>query len=112
MGDQPLPLPFADYVLFTFNYKPVQFHATILACFASIVAPFGGFLASGMKRAFNIKDFGDLFPGHGGFMDRMDCQLLMLLGTYVYFQTFVRDVSMTEEHVLQILGGLPGESRL
>jgi len=110
--EQPLPLPFADYALFTINYKPVQFHATILACFASIVAPFGGFLASGMKRAFNIKDFGDLFPGHGGFMDRMDCQLLMLLGTYVYFQTFVRDVSMTEEHVLQILSSLPNDSRL
>jgi phosphatidate cytidylyltransferase len=46
-----------------------------MACFASLVAPFGGFFASGFKRAFNIKDFGDSIPGHGGMTDRMDCQL-------------------------------------
>jgi CDP-diglyceride synthetase len=38
------------------------------------VAPFGGFFASGFKRAFNIKDFGHSIPGHGGMTDRMDCQ--------------------------------------
>jgi CDP-diglyceride synthetase len=35
----------------------------------------GGFFASGFKRAFKIKDFGDTIPGHGGFTDRMDCQV-------------------------------------
>jgi phosphatidate cytidylyltransferase len=43
--------------------------------FASIIAPFGGFFASGFKRAFKIKDFGDSIPGHGGITDRMDCQV-------------------------------------
>ncbi len=38
----------------------------VLAIFASVVAPFGGFFASGFKRAFKIKDFGDSIPGHGG----------------------------------------------
>ncbi len=42
--------------------------------FASIIAPFGGFFASGFKRGFKIKDFGDSIPGHGGMTDRMDCQ--------------------------------------
>ena len=45
-----------------------------MAIFASLVAPFGGFFASGFKRAFNIKDFGHSIPGHGGMTDRMDCQ--------------------------------------
>jgi phosphatidate cytidylyltransferase len=53
---------------------PYQFHLLFMACFASLVAPFGGFFASGFKRAFNIKDFGDSIPGHGGMTDRMDCQ--------------------------------------
>ena len=32
----------------TFNIMPVQFHIFILATFASLVAPFGGFFASGL----------------------------------------------------------------
>lgn len=68
---------------------PVQIHAVILSFFASIIAPFGGFFASGFKRAFNKKDFGDLIPGHGGVTDRMDCQILMGLFSYVYYKTFV-----------------------
>jgi CDP-diglyceride synthetase len=58
----------------TVSYAPYQLHLLFMACFASLVAPFGGFFASGFKRAFNIKDFGDSIPGHGGMTDRMDCQ--------------------------------------
>ncbi|KAI3823828.1 hypothetical protein L1987_05271 [Smallanthus sonchifolius] len=58
---------------------PVQWHALGLGLFASIIAPFGGFFASGFKRAFKIKDFGDSIPGHGGMTDRMDCQIVMNL---------------------------------
>lgn len=58
----------------TIPYQTYQFHVFFLACFASLVAPFGGFFASGFKRAFDIKDFGHSIPGHGGMTDRMDCQ--------------------------------------
>ena len=53
----------------------LQLHAISLALFASVIAPFGGFFASGFKRSFKIKDFGDSIPGHGGMTDRMDCQV-------------------------------------
>lgn len=55
-------------------WAPFQIHTLVMAVFASLVAPFGGFFASGFKRAFNLKDFGDSIPGHGGLTDRMDCQ--------------------------------------
>ncbi|XP_057461972.1 phosphatidate cytidylyltransferase 1-like [Actinidia eriantha] len=68
---------------------PVQWHALCLGLFASIIAPFGGFFASGFKRAFKIKDFGNSIPGHGGFTDRMDCQMVMAVFAYIYHQSFV-----------------------
>lgn len=68
---------------------PMQFHAVALALFASAIAPFGGFFASGFKRGFHIKDFGDSIPGHGGMTDRMDCQVVMAAFSYIYYHTFV-----------------------
>ncbi len=38
----------------------------------SIIAQLGDLLASGIKRDHNIKDYGQLIPGHGGIMDRFD----------------------------------------
>ncbi|KAF7141484.1 hypothetical protein RHSIM_Rhsim06G0223500 [Rhododendron simsii] len=68
---------------------PVQWHALGLGLFASIIAPFGGFFASGFKRAFKIKDFGNSIPGHGGFTDRMDCQMVIAVFAYIYHQSFI-----------------------
>ncbi|KAL7701287.1 cdp-diacylglycerol synthetase-like protein [Lotmaria passim] len=75
--------------LTTFLVSPAQKHALVLGTFASLLAPFGGFFASGLKRAFKLKDFGDLIPGHGGMTDRMDCQGLMGIFTYCYLRTYV-----------------------
>jgi phosphatidate cytidylyltransferase len=60
-----------------------------LATFASLIAPFGGFFASGIKRTFHIKDFGDSIPGHGGITDRMDCQFIMGTLAFMYYQGFI-----------------------
>ncbi|PWN87203.1 hypothetical protein FA10DRAFT_281953 [Acaromyces ingoldii] len=82
-------------------YTPFQFHALVMAAFASLVAPFGGFFASGFKRAFNIKDFGDSIPGHGGLTDRFDCQFLMGLFSYVYYSSLIREHHVSVGSVLQ-----------
>ena len=76
-----LSLPFPSY--------PFQFHAFVFSIFGSLIAPFGGFFASGFKRAFGIKDFGAIIPGHGGLTDRFDCQLFMSFFVFVYQSTFV-----------------------
>ncbi|KAI5853751.1 cytidylyltransferase family-domain-containing protein [Tricharina praecox] len=84
-------LPFFMHPLIgpTLNIEPMQFHILAMATFASLVAPFGGFFASGLKRTFKIKDFGDLVPGHGGMTDRMDCQFTMGFFAYLYYQSFI-----------------------
>ncbi|KAF9524042.1 cytidylyltransferase family-domain-containing protein [Crepidotus variabilis] len=97
----------------TISYAPYQIHLLTLACFASLVAPFGGFFASGFKRAFDIKDFGDSIPGHGGMTDRMDCQFLMGVFTYVYYSSLIRVNNVTVGGILQtIVSGLTIEEQL
>ena len=73
----------------TIHVAPMEFHTLVLATFASLIAPFGGFFASGLKRTFKIKDFGDSIPGHGGITDRMDCQFIMGFFTFLYYQSFI-----------------------
>ncbi|KAJ8452779.1 hypothetical protein Cgig2_014542 [Carnegiea gigantea] len=92
---------------------PVQWHALWLGLFASIIAPFGGFFASGFKRAFKIKDFGDSIPGHGGITDRMDCQMVMAVFAYIYHQSFVKSQSFSVETIVeQILVNLTFEEQI
>jgi len=113
---QPLSIclsTLTGHSLKTISYTPYQLHLLVLACFASLVAPFGGFFASGFKRAFNIKDFGDSIPGHGGMTDRMDCQFLMGVFTYVYYSSLIRVNGVTVGGVLQlIVSGLTVDEQL
>lgn len=39
----------------TVNLYPFQIHSIFLSSFGSLIGPFGGFFASGFKRAFKIK---------------------------------------------------------
>jgi len=73
----------------SFRIRPIHFHVLALSTFASLIAPFGGFFASGLKRTFKIKDFGDSIPGHGGMTDRMDCQFIMGFFVFMYYSSFI-----------------------
>ncbi len=79
----------------------MQWIGVTFAAFASIIAPFGGFLASGFKRAYGIKDFGDSIPGHGGVTDRMDCQILMGVFVNVFYFSFVKSPNVTVSSIIQ-----------
>ncbi|EDR11846.1 uncharacterized protein LACBIDRAFT_232085 [Laccaria bicolor S238N-H82] len=106
-------LTWTGHAVSTISYAPYQLHLLLLAFFASLVAPFGGFFASGFKRAFNIKDFGHSIPGHGGMTDRMDCQFLMGVFTYVYYSSLIRQNNVTVGGILQtIVSGLTAEQQL
>ncbi|KAK2735707.1 hypothetical protein FQN57_001156 [Myotisia sp. PD_48] len=86
---QPHRLPDWTHIHKTFYFAPVQFHVLVFSTFASLIAPFGGFFASGLKRTFKVKDFGESIPGHGGITDRMDCQFIMGLFAYMYYHSFI-----------------------
>ncbi|KAJ7579163.1 cytidylyltransferase family-domain-containing protein [Mycena floridula] len=112
----PIAIPISSVLgrqITTIPYMPYQLHLLCMSTFASLVAPFGGFFASGFKRAFNIKDFGHSIPGHGGMTDRMDCQFLMGVFTYVYYSSLVRTTNVTVGSALQmIVSGLSTADQL
>lgn len=89
---------------FGYMIAPIQLHTLVLSLFASCIAPFGGFFASGVKRAFKIKDFGDVIPGHGGITDRFDCQFIMGFFSHMYITSVLgrQDVQQVIESILQL----------
>lgn len=50
----------------------------IISAVLSVISMFGDLSASIIKRNHGIKDFGNIFPGHGGVMDRIDSCLFVL----------------------------------
>nr|CAB3229565.1 phosphatidate cytidylyltransferase 2-like [Phallusia mammillata] len=94
----------------TVNIYPFQLHCLSISIFSSSIAPFGGFFASGFKRAFKIKDFGDIIPGHGGLMDRFDCQYLMATFVNVYLSTFIKIPS--PQKILPIIAAMNPKDQL
>ena len=56
----------------SFRYVPMLLYG-IIGCLASA---FGDLCLSAVKRQTGIKDYGNLIPGHGGVLDRMDSVLV------------------------------------
>ena len=61
----------------------------LLAIVISIVSQFGDLVASYIKREQEIKDFGFIFPGHGGILDRFD-SVIAVSTVLLVFTTFVK----------------------
>ena len=55
----------------------------------TIITQFGDLVASAIKRKTGIKDFGSIFPGHGGVMDRVDGSMFNALLVFVVFVLFL-----------------------
>jgi len=90
--------------------RPIVLHSIVLSLFGSLIAPFGGFFASAIKRAYNKKDFDNIIPGHGGFTDRTDCQYIMGLFTYVYYHLFIQDIDVYG--IIELALALPLEQQI
>lgn len=56
----------------------------ILGLISSFVAQIGDLTASLIKRQFDIKDFGNMFPGHGGMLDRCDSIVMVAPVIFIF----------------------------
>ena len=55
----------------------------------SVIGQVGDFAASVIKRYFEVKDFSNLFPGHGGMIDRIDSVMFIAPFAYILFLMFL-----------------------
>ena len=60
------------------NYKML-----LLSFIGSIISQLGDFASSAVKREFNVKDYGNILPGHGGVLDRFDS--IIFVAPFVYY---------------------------
>lgn len=55
-----------------------------MALTVSVFATWGDLVESQIKRTLGVKDSGNILPGHGGILDRIDSLLLVVPATVVY----------------------------
>ncbi len=58
----------------------------IIGAVGSIISQIGDLAASAIKRSFDIKDYGNIIPGHGGAMDRLDSILVVAPIIYIMIE--------------------------
>jgi len=77
-------VPFISHSDVGWMWKSALIYLAIgLICGA--VSELGDLAASAIKRAIGIKDYGKIFPGHGGFMDRIDSVMYCIVVLLVAF---------------------------
>lgn len=70
-----------NYFVCNINFGKLMFYLVQASC----VGQFGDLALSAIKRVVGIKDYGTIFPGHGGILDRFDSMMFVLPFTYLYF---------------------------
>ncbi len=80
---------YAVFAIIASSTLPPWWHILLLAIAGGIIEQAGDLFASLIKRHCGIKDFGTIFPGHGGMMDRLDSILFVAVLTLLYQMSFL-----------------------
>lgn len=70
---------------------PTKTFIIYLVCglFGTLATMFGDLVESAYKRKLGVKDMGNLLPGHGGFMDRVDGLMFTSALVFIIFALFI-----------------------
>ncbi len=74
---------------FGFLQETSLWHCLLAALICGTIGQIGDFAESILKRTAGVKDSSGLFPGHGGFLDRVDSLLFAGPALYLYHRLFL-----------------------
>lgn len=67
------------------------YHWLALSIIIVVVGTWGDLVESLMKRTVQVKDSGNLLPGHGGMLDRFDSVILAIPAMFIYIFLVIRN---------------------
>ena len=76
-------IPYTVFLNINYDMNINYVLISLIGILLSIVGQVGDFSASTIKRYVGIKDFSNLFPGHGGMLDRIDS--VIFIAPFAYF---------------------------
>lgn len=90
LGCVLLMIVFGIIVYNFFGLKMSYVVLVLLGLFCGIISQIGDWAASAIKRYVNVKDFGNIMPGHGGVLDRFDSILFVAPVIYYVLVLFIK----------------------
>lgn len=77
-----------------YGLSPLQYAGVFVSgCLMAALSQVGDLLASLIKRRYGIKDYGKIFPGHGGILDRLD-SILITSPLILFFSFLLQYISV------------------